>query len=318
MQSWMPRRTIPSSRKPRASDRASGLAGRIARRIAEHVSRHRLAPGERLVELKLAQEFGVSRSPVRAALELLERMGAVTLERNRGYVVGVRRGALQGALKQLERVDDAPYMEIAAERVAGRLPEEVTEADLMRRYGVSRAQLSAMLDRMAREGWVERKSGYGWRFLPVLQSAESHGLSYRFRMAIEPAAILEPTFRVDRAAFERLRAEQRGLLEGRIRQVSPAELFEIGSRFHETIAGCSGNPFFLDALRRVDSLRRLIEYQAMGEPGRFVRQAREHLRLLDLLEAGKRAQAAAFLRRHLELARSVKSSVLHADEQFHF
>jgi DNA-binding GntR family transcriptional regulator len=312
------RTTTPPSLAPVRSGREGGLAGRIARRIAEHVERRGLQPGDRLVALQLAQEFGVSRSPVRAALELLERMEAVALERNRGYVVGRRAGALKRALKQLERVDEAPYMEIAAERVAGRLPEEFTEADLMRRYGVSRAQLNAMLDRMAREGWVERKSGYGWRFLPVLQSAESHGLSYRFRMAIEPAALLEPTFRVDRAAFERLRAEQRGLIEGRIRQVSPAELFEIGSRFHETIIGCSGNAFFLDALRRVDNLRRLIEYHAMGDPGRFARQAREHLRLLDLLEAGERERAAAFLRRHLELVRSVKSSLLHADKQFHF
>ncbi len=188
----------------------------------------------------------------------------------------------------------------------------------MRRYRVSRAQMSAMLDRIAREGWVERKPGYDWRFLPVLQSAESHAFSYRFRMAIEPAAILEPTFRIDRPAFMRLRGEQQSLLEGRIRKLSSAELFEIGSRFHETVVACSGNPFFLEALRRVDRLRRLIEYRAMGDPERFVQQAREHVRLLDMLEAGERSAAAVFLRKHLEVARAVKSTVLHSDKQFHF
>jgi DNA-binding GntR family transcriptional regulator len=297
---------------------APSLSGQIARRIADHVRLNALRPGERLIELKLAREFGVSRSPVRAALRLLEKMDAVRLAPNRGYVLSAGPRAFKRVLRRLERIDEAPYMQIAAERLAGRIKDQFTEADLMRHYGLSRAQLSAMLDRMAREGWVERKSGYGWRFLPVLQSAESHAYSYRFRMAIEPAAILEPGFRIDRAAFAHLRAEQQSLLAGRLRELSSAELFEIGSRFHETVVACSGNPFFLEALRRVDRLRRLIEYRAMGDPERFARQAREHVRLLDMLEAGERTAAAAFLRRHLEVARAVKSTMLQLDKQFHF
>jgi DNA-binding GntR family transcriptional regulator len=301
-----------------ATPASSELARRLARQIALHVQRESLLPGERLVELQLAKRFHVSRSPVRAGLALLESMGVVALEPNRGYVVGRAPAASRDALARLERDEDAPYMRIAAERVAGLLPGEFTEADLMRRYGISRAQLNAMLDRMAREGWVERKSGYGWRFLPVLQSAEAHAQSYRFRMAVEPASLLEPGFRVDAEAFARLRAEQKALIAGRIREVGPAELFEIGSRFHETLAGCSGNPFFLEALRRVDKLRRLIEYRAMEDPARFVKQAAEHLDLLDLIEAGRREEAAVLLRRHLEQVRTFKSSVLRSDTPIHF
>jgi DNA-binding GntR family transcriptional regulator len=297
---------------------ASGLTRQIARRIAEHVGGNGVRRGERLVELQLAREFGVSRSPVREALKLLEKTGVVRLEPNRGYFVSASPAALKQVRRQLERAGDEAYMKIAAERLAGRISDEFTEADLMRRYDVSRAQLSAMLDRMALEGWVERKPGYGWRFLPVLQSAESHALSYRFRMAIEPAAILEPTFHVDRGAFAQLRFEQQSLVDGRIRELNSAELFDMGSRFHETVVSCSGNPFFLEALRRVDRLRRLIEYRAMGDPARFVRQAREHIRLLDMLEAGERVAAAEFLKRHLDVARAVKSTVLHADTAFHF
>jgi DNA-binding GntR family transcriptional regulator len=283
----------------------------IARQIVARLRRHRPVAGERLVELKLAAELGVSRSPVREALRLLETHGVARLEPHRGYVVGGGARALARAQRALDdEPGDASYLQVAADRLAGRLPEAFTEADLMRRYGVTRARLGVMLARMAREGWIERKAGYGWKFLPTLASAEAHQQSYRFRMAIEPAAILEPTFHVDRAAFARLRAEQQALVEGRIRRLSAAELFEIGSRFHETIVGCCGNPLFSEALQRVDRLRRLIEYRAMADTERFIVQAREHLTLLDLLEAGERERAAEYLRRHLEAVGVVKSSAL--------
>jgi len=173
--------------------------------------------------------------------------------------------------------------------------------------------LARVLTRMAAEGWVLRRAGYGWTFLPVLKSLESHRLAYRFRMTIEPAALLEPTFRIDHGAFARCRAQQQVLLEGRINKVSAVELFAAGSALHEMLVQCANNVFFLDALRRVDRLRRLLEYRAMVEPGRFVAQAREHLELLDLIEAGDRMAAASLMRRHLDQVSAVKLRTLRGD-----
>lgn len=289
----------------------SGLALRIARRLADLALWRGLAPGDRLVEHQLALEFHVSRSPVRQALEILEARGLAELKPNRGYFLAANGPKLQRVAAALGRqVGDAPYRRIAADRLAGRLPEQFKEVQLMRHYGIARGELAAILTRMAQEGWIERKPGYGWKFLQVLTSAESHALSYRFRAAIEPAALLEPTFRVDREVFARLRAEQESLIAGRIRELSSAELFQIGSTFHETVIGCCGNPFFLEALQRINRLRRLIEYRAMFDTEQFIQQAREHVRLLDLLEAGGRLGAADFLRRHLETVRAVKATVL--------
>jgi DNA-binding GntR family transcriptional regulator len=56
----------------------------------------------------------------------------------------------------------------------------------------------------------------------------------------------------------------------------------------------------------------------MENPARFVQQAAEHLELLDLIEGGRREDAAAFLRRHLEQVRMFKSSVLRSDAPIHF
>ena len=50
----------------------------------------------------------------------------------------------------------------------------------MRRYGLSRTQLTGMLHRIAGEGWIERLPGHGWEFLPMLTSLQSYQDSYRF------------------------------------------------------------------------------------------------------------------------------------------
>ena len=107
-----------------------------------------------------------------------------------------------------------------------------------------------------------------------------------------------------------MREEQRSLLDGGLRHLSRTRLFRANAGFHETLIGWSGNPFFLDALRRVNRVRRLIEYRVTVDRGRLERQCREHLDLLALLEAGEAGTAAAYLRVHIEGARRIKTAGL--------
>ena len=55
--------------------------------LREMILRGKLTPGERLAEAPLAEELGMSRTPVRQALPLLAQEGLLTLNENRGYVV---------------------------------------------------------------------------------------------------------------------------------------------------------------------------------------------------------------------------------------
>src|SRR5690349_24905529 len=48
---------------------------------------NRYRPGQRLVEQRIAEELGLSRTPVREALRMLEAEGLVVSERNRGAMV---------------------------------------------------------------------------------------------------------------------------------------------------------------------------------------------------------------------------------------
>jgi GntR family transcriptional regulator of vanillate catabolism len=55
--------------------------------LREMILRGKLAPGQRLAEAPLAEELGMSRTPVRQALPMLAQEGLLSLHETRGYVV---------------------------------------------------------------------------------------------------------------------------------------------------------------------------------------------------------------------------------------
>jgi DNA-binding GntR family transcriptional regulator len=284
------------------------LPARLAAHIIEYAKLHEMPVGSHLREQALADAFRVSRTPVRVALRHLEEMDIVECKPNRGFFLKQTSARLaSGSPVAAPPEDDDPlYFEIAEDRVAGRLDIRFTETELMRRYSVTRSRLMRLLARMTREGWLDRLPGRGWEFQPVLTSLAAYAQSYRFRLLIEPAALMEPGYAVGEAAFTRARAQQQAMLAGGILIYSRAETFQIGAQFHETIVAASGNAFLLDALRRVNRVRRLIEYRAHKERTRLVQECKDHVHLLDLLEARRQDEAVAFLRVHLDRARVSK------------
>lgn len=286
----------------------NALTTRLAMQAIELARRNGWEAGHHVTEQMIGEHFGVSRTPVRKALQFLEEMGVLRSERNRGYFLEKSGKALQRiAPSAPPDSEEETYLRIGNDRLRGKLPDELGEAELMRRYEVSRTQAQRLLHRMFGEGLVSPKQGRGWAFEPVLDSLQAHNESYRFRITIECGALLEPGFKVNDAEFEVLRREQQAMLAGNILKFSRVQLFEIGSRFHETVVAWSGNRFFLDAIRRQNQLRRLIEYRAHLDRSRLTKQCQEHLELLDLVRDDDREPAAAFLRRHLDVVRSIKT-----------
>ena len=65
-----------------------------------------LKPGDRLMEIPLANQLGVSRTPVRAAIHMLEEDGLVVLRPAKGAVVaGISSGAVQDVLEVRRALD---------------------------------------------------------------------------------------------------------------------------------------------------------------------------------------------------------------------
>jgi len=284
------------------------LAAQIAANIIDLIHDQALPVGHHLSAQKLADQFKVSRGPVNAALKMLAEGGAVYAEPNRGYFVARVIERLSSDAAAPTAGEDRLYFTLAEDRLSGRLPNRVSESEMMRHYGVSRGRLQALLFQIAEEGWVERLPGHGWEFKSTLSTAQSYQQAYRFRAVIESEAVRLPQFSVNAAMLAQARAQQLALLAGDMFTLSRAQLFEINSTFHEMIVAWSGNSFFLDALKRVNRLRRLVEYRVTLDRGRLKRQCEEHLSIIEQLESGDYAAAADFLRAHIDNAWAVKES----------
>lgn len=269
-----------------------------------------MSPGAPLPERSLAERLLVSRSPVRAALRELESAGIVQPQARGGHCVADPVAARRLADTPLEPDDDEEtYLAIARDRLEGRIPDRISENELLRRSNLTRPRLQALLRRMSEEGWVERLPGNGWRFLPVLTSMQTYRQSYGFRQAIEPAALRDPGFTLNRPELERHLEQQRQLVAGDVLTITPVQLFQQNSAMHEAICDCSGNAFFMESLRRVNRLRRLIEYRQVVDRDLARLRCAEHVEILELVLAGRREEAADLMHRHLAALGPIKAPI---------
>jgi DNA-binding GntR family transcriptional regulator len=280
--------------------RVSTLSERIANEINKRILDGELAPQAHLRAEQLSEAFGVSRSPIRQALQLLESRGVLEQKVNRGFFV--REGvASQFSHAGMPDQLDAPdvHYRLADDWLNDRIPQEVTEQFLRDRYKLTKAQVIEILSRAANEGWAERKEGRGWRFLVVAKATETLEQIYRFRAIVEPAGLLEPTFSLDRASLAEQRRVQEAMFQGEIERMSPDRLLMTGTNFHEALARMSNNSFVYQAVVRANRMRRLLNYRTLVDRDRFYDQARDHLRMVDLLERGENLECSFVLKRHL-------------------
>jgi len=278
----------------------------ILPQILDLIEHDRLEAGAHLGAQRIADRLRVSRSPVNEALQALVDMGIAQRLRNRGFFLvkhpaGTARDAWQAKpLPTREDPLDKTYFAVAEDLLVGHLPATVSETSLRARYGLTAAQLKTLLTRISHEGWVRRKPGYGWEFSSMMTSPESLLQSYRMRLALEPAALLEPGYHLPATVIARCRAAEQHLLNGGIETSTADQLHARGVRFHEALVQACGNPFFIDAIQRINQVRRLLSYRSMRHRARYQEHCEQHLEILALLEAQKIAQASHALRAHLQ------------------
>lgn len=289
---------------------SSDLATRISTRLAKDILTGNIETGTHVATQQIADRYQVSRTPVRDALIALADKGLLEHRTNRGYFVPDEISedlAQEIAASEAEEPDI--YQIFAEDWLKNRLPEIVTEQSLRQRYELTKSRLNDMMARAAREGWAERKEGYGWRLLPVAKTSEAFDQIYRFRLSIEPVALLEPGFQIDRKILDEHRRIQEWMLEVDVARTPPEQLLSNGAAFHEALIAMSGNPFFVSALERVNRMRRLMEYRARVDQERLQVQCSDHLEIIGLVERGEIVEASYFMRRHLSGALRRKSPI---------
>lgn len=276
---------------------ASALQLQLARQIAEFVRAEGLQAGDPINQLALAERFGVSRTPVRAALSHLADLGFVAFG---GRGVHLRDPSIDLPGDDTDGItSDDLIAAIARDRHIGSLEVEVTESDLMRRYGVSRAEIAGALRHLAELGIVMRKPGFGWRFLVSLETPEERLAAFRFRIVIECAALLEPGYHADHSWLEEMQRQHEQFLSRRWRRRDAIAFFEMNAEFHLGLVRFSGNRFFAQATEQQNRLRRLRNYSWKLGHDRVTVSCRDHLSIIDAVKAGDMNAAEQRMRAHL-------------------
>lgn len=283
---------------------ATASGRRLANQILDVIRDAKFEPGHHLREQQLADLLGVSRTPVRSALKLLSELGIIEARRNQGFF-------LVKSFNELHQINiDIPvssdqdlYEQLVRDRIAGKLPDSLTQIEIAQRYDVDRSVMARTLLRLSEDGLIARNKGQGWSFLPTLNTDVALSNGYGFRLMIEPAALLSPAFRAERSALKRLRLQHIYLISHPdILAVDSRQIFDTDASFHEMLAEFSGNIFVLQAIQQQNRLRRLLEFGSYTNKQRVREWCEEHVAIIDAVLDKRMDAAAEMMRSHLQSA----------------
>jgi DNA-binding GntR family transcriptional regulator len=161
----------PAPRAPAAlSPRA--LYQEVADRLREKIFARELEPGAWIDELKLAAEWGISRTPLREALKVLAVEGLVTMKVRRGaYVTEMSRDDVSQVYRLLALLESD---------AAGEVAQKANEAEL--------ASLQALHDRLEkqlrqRDAFFATNEAFHFRLRKVMKLNRHHSLFKQGRIA---------------------------------------------------------------------------------------------------------------------------------------
>ena len=156
----------------------------------------------------------------------------------------------------------------------------LTEESLCREFGVSRSPVREALRALVTNGFVRKMQnrGYAVRQLDLRDVEELYDL----RTAIELHV-------VDRVGPRR-KGEELALLD---------------TRFHETLAGLTGNRLLLDQLRTINERLLVFRMIDFDEPQRAESTCRQHIKVIERIVARDAEGARIAMRRNIDDGREI-------------
>ena len=134
----------------------TALYQEVAERLRQRIYAHELAPGDWIDEQNLANQYGISRTPLREALKVLAAEGLVNLI--------PRRGCYVTEISEQDLDDIFPLLAILEGRCAFEATKKATAKDLKRLEAIQRE-----LEAHAATGKIERFFETNQEFHAVIQ-----------------------------------------------------------------------------------------------------------------------------------------------------
>jgi DNA-binding GntR family transcriptional regulator len=111
----------------------------VAELLRQRIFRRELEPGSWIDEMKLAEEYGISRTPLREALKVLAAEGLVTMK--------VRRGAYVTEVSEQDLAEVYHLLSLLESDAAAVVAQRATEAELKELQGLHQELEAAQGDR---------------------------------------------------------------------------------------------------------------------------------------------------------------------------
>jgi len=134
----------------------------VAHSLRERIASHAIAPGARLREWDVANDFGVPRLTAREALEALVHLGFVERQPNRGIVVRRRELAEVLRLFEMREVNEG-----LCARIAARTASPESWNDLIELFG---APMQAIVERKDLQAYVRHYERFRHRLIAAAQA----------------------------------------------------------------------------------------------------------------------------------------------------
>lgn len=147
----------------------SSLAQQAVDLLRERIYNHELLPGQRLDEAMLAEQLGISRTPLREALKVLSTEGLIELRPRKGcYVAELLLADLEEIFPIMAMLEGGVASEVARKRSAAdlkvldelheRLERHAAAGDIDRYYATN-YQFHDSLQRLAGNRWLQAVIG---------------------------------------------------------------------------------------------------------------------------------------------------------------
>ena len=182
----------------------------------------------------------------------------------------------------------------------------VSEAELVRRLGMSRTPVREALRGLEAENYLWAVPGRGYA-ITELSEHDLYDL-YTVRAALEGLAAEHATARLTRLDIARLEDLYEGMDEA-LSRGDDDELARLNSQFHDAVAQASGNSYLQSMLSNIRDAFERFRMTALAQPGRRDEAHAEHGELIAALRARdlERARdlAVGHVHRALELRRGL-------------
>jgi len=263
--------------------------------IAEDLKRRlrlRGGAGAPLSLEEVAVDYGCSTRPVRAAFARLVEEGVLERLANRRYRPARKASRQASPAKPEPFPQRDPYPEVSRYVVGlgvGGGEAFAREEETAQRFGLSRARVRSLFERLAAEGLLEHLPRRGWRVRPFDRADMSDFLEVRVLLETKALELAWPR-----------------LEEGRLRRFlefnrlnGPGERPDPDNALHGYWIGVSGNRYIQNFFRQnARYFEILFSWEDQDEAA--AREAcLQHQEILESILAGRKRDALRALRRHI-------------------